>query len=115
MKAAQALFIASRNGIEPEEETARCVVRVTTNCYLSGGRAIFSKVVSRLKRKSQLNFNEISFDHEAEIDFTAIVNLMDVKDGIYYLDPHETDWDSDEYGYNSYWYAITWKLVPYQE
>lgn len=115
MKAAQAVFLASRDGTEPEEETARCVVRLTTNCFLSGGKATFSKVVSRLKRKSQLSFDEISFDQEAEIDFSAIVNLMSCPDGIYYLDPDETELGGDEYGYSSYWYAVSWKLVPYTE
>ena len=98
---------------EIEDDVARCVVRLTTNCYLSGGRAVFSKVISRLKRKSQLSFDEIGFDHDAEIDFNAITNLMTVPDGVYYLDPDETDWDSDEYGYSIHWYAVSWKLVPY--
>lgn len=115
MSIAIKLMQAAHNGLLPEENEARCVVRLTTNCFFSGGRATFSKVVSRLKRKSQLDFEEISFNQDAEIDFSAIVNLMEAKDGIYYLDPHDTDWDSDEYGYNSYWYAITWKLVPYEE
>lgn len=97
----------------PSETDPRCVVRLTTNCYISGGKAVFAKTVTRLKRRSQLTFDEINFDHDAEIDFTAIVNLMSVGDGIYYLDPHETDSDGDEY--SSWWYAITWKLVPWAE
>ena len=116
MKSAQSIFLASRDGTEPEEETARCVVRLTTNCYLSGDRVTFSKVLSRLKRKSELTFDEISLnDFNNDLDFGHITNLMSCEDGIYYLDPDETEWDGDEYGYSSYWYAVSWKLVPYTE
>jgi hypothetical protein len=97
----------------PGEKDPRCVVRLTTNCYFSGSRAVFTKTVSLLKRRSQLRFDDISFDHEADIDFSAIVNLNEVEDGIYYLDPHETESDGDEY--SSWWYAISWKLVPWDK
>lgn len=115
MSQANQLFQALKEDDPVADDVARCVVRLTTNCYLSGGRAVFSKVISRLKRKSQLRFDEISFNDDAEIDFSAITNLMTVPDGIYYLDPDETEWDSDEYGYSIYWYAVSWKLVPYTE
>ena len=98
-------------GDGPGEKDPRCVVRVKTNCFISNGKAVFTKTVTRLKRRSQLTFDEISFDHEAEIDFSAIVNLMTVEDGVYFLDPHETECDGDEY--SSWWYTITWILVPW--
>lgn len=97
----------------PGEKDPRCVVRLTTNCYISGGKAVFSKSVTRLKRRSQLTFDELNFDRDAEINFSAITNLMTVPDGLYYLDPDETDSDGNEY--SSWWYVVTWKLVPLVE
>ena len=116
MNPASDLFLSVRQDESVDQDTARCVVRLTTNCFISGGRVTFSKVLSRLKRKSELTFDEISLDDcNDDLDFGHITNLMSCEDGIYYLDPDEMDWDSDEYGYNSYWYAITWKLVPINE
>ena len=66
------------------------------------------------KRDETLAWGHL-FQKEAEIDFSAIVNLMSCPDGIYYLDPDETELDGDEYDYSSYWYAVSWKLVPYTE
>ena len=97
----------------PSKNDPRCVVRLTTNCYISGGKAVFTKTVTRLKRRSQLTFDELNFDYDAEIDFTAITNLMTVPDGLFYLDPDKTDSDGDEY--YSWWYVVSWKLVPLVE
>ena len=116
MNPASDLFLSVRQDESVDQDTARCVVRLTTNCFISGGRITFSKVLSRLKRKSELTFDEISLDDcNDDLDFGHTTNLMPCEDGIYYLDPDETDWDSDEYGYSICWYAVSWKLVPYTE
>ena len=116
MNLASDLFLTVRQDESVDQDAARCVVRLTTNCFISGGHVTFSKVLSRLKRKSELTFDEISLDDcNNDLDFGHITNLMSCEDGIYYLDPDETDWDGDEYGYSSYWYAVSWKLVPYTE
>ena len=116
MNKANHLFQALKEDESVDQDTARCVVRLTTNCFISGGRVTFSKVLSRLKRKSELTFDEISLDdYSNDLDFGLITNLMSCEDGIYYLDPDETEWDGDEYGYSSYRYAVSWKLVPYTE
>lgn len=102
--------------VKPIDPQDHCVIRLTTNCYISGGRACFSKVISRLKRKGKFNFEDITFnDDNDDLDFGHITNLMQCEDGIYYLEPDETEWDYDEYSYSNYWYAISWKLVPYVE
>ena len=116
MNKANHLFQALKEDEPVADDTARCVVRLTTNCFISGGRVTFSKVLSRLKRKSELTFDEISLDDcNDDLDFGHITNLMSCEDGIYYLDPDETDWDSDEYGYSIHRYSVSWKLVPYTE
>ena len=60
MNPASDLFLSVRQDESVDQDTARCVVRLTTNCFISGGRITFSKVLSRLKRKSELTFDEIS-------------------------------------------------------
>ena len=114
MNPASDLFLSVRQDESVEQDMARCVVRLTTNCFISGGRITFSKVLSRLKRKSELTFDEITLDDcNDDLDFGLITNLMSCPDGIYYLDPDETECGCDAYGYSSYWYAVSWKLVPY--
>ena len=108
MNPASDLFLAAHQDEAVDQDTARCVVRLTTNCFISGGRVTFSKVLSRLKRKSELTFDEITLDDcNGDLDFGHITNLMSCEDGIYYLDPDETEWDGDEYGYSRYWYAVS--------
>ena len=100
-------------GVDPAKEEDRCIVRLTTNAYISGGTVTFSKVLRRLKRKSELTFDDIDFNMDNELDFGHIVNLMQVDDGIYHLDTHTCDygsyWDGDMGGVED------WILRPYTE
>lgn len=96
--------------VSPKKQMARCIVRVKTNNYFSGGRMVFTKTVTVLKRQSELSLRDICIE---EMEYVDIKNLNEVEDGVYELIGCQFETDGDDW--TSWQYAVQWKLIPVDE
>lgn len=105
-------YLFSKN--ENTEEISKVVVRVITSTWWSGSEINYKKTIRFLARKSQgYNYiaEEVSNIGSDSIFESQIVNIFDVKDGIYEVVTNSVsrDWETgmvDDWDY---------KLVEYKE
>lgn len=73
-------------GVNASPEKYRCVVRVKTSYYESGGELVVKKSIRTLKRKTAFDIlREELYNVDSETLYLGITNINEVKDGIYEL------------------------------